>query len=137
MTDLLTLTRVHDLPPYWDGHAVLWEGWQVEPPVFLCPPPRPVRCEGCGSRAPSVTNRGLVAVWPSLTHDDLLEEEDNRRRLGSAAHMRKPRARWRLRALRCPDCQLDTVWDIETDEWWTLDHTDYGDEGSARPGGVR
>lgn len=132
MTDLLTMTREHDLPPKWNGRAVLWEGWRATPgPVFICPPPKLRCCEGCGSLAEPVSNRGLVSVWSSFTHDDLRAEEENRARLGSLAHKRKPRALWRLRAYRCPDCKLDTVWDTDTDEWWTLDHTDYGHEGSS------
>ena len=143
--DLLTLLRAHDLPPRWDGHAVWWEGWHREGwhregwhpgigPVFICPPPRrPLCCEGCGSLAEPVSYRGLVAVWASLTPEDIEREEENRRRLGSLAHKRKRRAYWRLRAYRCPDCKLDTVWDIDTDDWWTLDHTDYSDDGSETP----
>ena len=133
--DLLTLLRAHDLPPRWDGHAVWWEGWHPGiVPVFICPPPRrPLCCEGCGSLAEPVSNCGLVAVWASLTPEDIEREGENRRRLGSLAHKRNRRAYWRLRAYRCPDCKLDTVWDIDTDDWWTLDHTDYSDDGSEPP----
>lgn len=133
MTDLLTLAREHDLPPFWNGRAVLWRGWEDPEPgvTFICPPPKERHvCEGCGSTQEWVVNRGEVAVWPSLTHDDLRRENENRQRLGSLAHKRKPRSLWRLRAYRCPDCHLDTVWDMDTDEWWVLDHTDYGPEGS-------
>ena len=28
---------------------------------------------------------------------------------------------------------FDFEWDEETDEWWDLDHTDYGPEGSVAP----
>ena len=130
-------THLHDLPPRWDGRAVLWEGWStgLRAQVFICPPPpkSPPCCEGCGSLAEPVVNRGLVALWPSSTHDDLRYEEENRRRLGSFAHKRRARALWRLRAFRCPDCRLDTVWDTDTDEWWTLDDSDYGDDGSVAP----
>jgi len=38
-----------------------------------------------------------------------------------------------LYAFRCPSCGVDEVWDIRTDEWWTLDETDYGPGGSSRP----
>ena len=88
MSDLLTLLREHDLPPRWDGHAVWWEGWHPGiVPVFICPPPRrPLCCEGCGSLAEPVSNCGLVAVWASLTPEDIEREGENRRRLGSLAH---------------------------------------------------
>ena len=36
MSDLLTMLREHDLPPRWDGLAVVWEGWQYAPPVHWC-----------------------------------------------------------------------------------------------------
>lgn len=136
MTDLLTLLREHDLPPYWDGLAVVWDGWQttLRNQVFLCPPPKsPPCCAACGSLAEPVSNRGLVAIWPSLTHDDLHDDVENRRRLGTLAHKRKPRGTWRLRAFRCPDCRHDQVWDVDADETWDLDHTDYGPDGSSAP----
>lgn len=38
-----------------------------------------------------------------------------------------------LFAFRCQSCQLDTVWDKRTDEWWVLDDSDYGVEGSTDP----
>lgn len=138
VSDLLRMLRAHDLPPRWDGLAVVWEGWEGwRPsigPVYLCPPPRhPPCCEGCGSLAEPVSNRGLVAVWASLTREDIEREEQNLRRLGSLAHKRKRRAYWRLRAYRCPDCKLDTVWDTDTGHTWTLDHTDYGPDGSVAP----
>lgn len=139
MTDLLTLLREHDLPPRWDGLAVLWRGWEYDRSheVFICPPPPPRVCEGCGEpvlhrgfSAQSV-NRGLVAVSTVLSHDDLRYEEQNRQRLGALAGKRKPRALWRLHVWRCQLCKLDTVWDTDADEWFTLDDSDYGPDGSV------
>ena len=134
MTDLLTLAREHDLPPKWEGLAVLWRGWEagLRNHVIICPPPKtPECCAACGSFEEPVTNRGLVAVALFLTHDQLRAEEENRKRLGSLAHKRKPRALYRLFAHRCPDCKHDVVWDTDTDDWWDLDHTDYGPDGST------
>lgn len=144
MSDLLTELREHDLPPKWDGLAVLWRGWEYDTShqVFICPPPPPSMCEGCGERekyrgfSTRSVNKGLVAVSSILTHDDLRYEEENRERLGFAGRVvasrtRKPRALWRLYVWRCGTCKLDTVWDTDADEWFTLDHTDYGDDGSA------
>ena len=34
---------------------------------------------------------------------------------------------------RCPDCGFDTVWDTKAAQWWDLDDSDYGDEGSVHP----
>lgn len=138
MSDILTLARENDLPPKWDGLVVLWDGWQYAPSgVFVCPPPKNDVCEGC--KAPKLergfptwsTNKGLVAVSGVLTHADLRYEEENRKRLGRIAHKRKARALYRLTAFRCNVCSLDEVWDMDTDEWWVLDHTDYSDDGSV------
>jgi predicted RNA-binding Zn-ribbon protein involved in translation (DUF1610 family) len=45
-------------------------------------------------------------------------------------------ANWRnpvtsIVAFRCPGCGLDEVFDMDTEECWTLDGSDYGDEGST------
>lgn len=140
MADLLTALREHDLPPRWNGHAVVWDAWEHGDAhaVFICPPPRPEVCVGCG--APTVV-RG-VACWsrtigyradsPALPHDDHHRENEARARLPFTVQAKLPRHWWiTLHVYRCHHCQLDTVWDTETDEWWTLDHTDYGDEGSS------
>lgn len=138
MTDLLTLLREHDLPPRWDGLAAVWDGWHMPPadPVFICPP-RAVHascCEGCGSTATQPMNRGRVARVPAVTHDRIREVDAARDRLPAGQRHRIPgKALHRLVAFRCPDCQLDVVWDMDTREWWTLDHTDYGSEGSVTP----
>lgn len=134
MTDLLVLAREFDLPPRWDGLLVVqWTPWEAEPgPVFLCPPPKTrASCPACASPHPSVHARGMVALRADLTRAQWEAEEVNRARLGKLAHKRKPVALWRLRAYRCQDCRHDQVWDTDTDEWWDLDHTDYGPEGST------
>lgn len=131
MTDLLTMLRDHDLPPRWDGLAVVWDGWHAPVPVFICPPPRPSCCEGCGSTAAAVHNRGRVARVQTFTVEMILANDETRARLPEQLrHKIKPRALVRLYAFRCPDCQLDVVHDLDTAETWTLDHTDYGDDGS-------
>ena len=87
-------------------------------------------------RSPPVTS-AADTVLAILTADCLpvllAADGENRERLRSLAHKRKSIALWRLYAFRCPDCRLDTVWDHDTDEWWTLDHTDYSDAGSSQP----
>jgi hypothetical protein len=133
VTDLLVLAREFDLPPKWDGLLVVkWTPWEAQTPAFICPPPktRPC-CPGCGSPEPSVVCRGMVALRPDLTREQWEYEEENRARLGKLAHKRKNVALWRLHAFRCQDCRLDSVCDTDTDEWWDLDHTDYGPEGST------
>ena len=108
--DLLTEGRRHDLPPAWDGHPVTWRNWEkLAAAVFICPPPKiPAHCEVCGSVEEPLRNRGTVAPHPPLMP-------------------------WILYVQRCPDCFTDLVWDLNDDQWWTLDHTDYGDTGSAPP----
>lgn len=137
MSDLLTELREHDLPPRWDGRVVIWKGWEYQGTALVCPSPQPTVCEGCG--APDMhrgfptqaRNRGMVALSPSTTREQIAERDENKRRLGRLAHKSPSLALWRLFAFRCSDCKLDTVWDTDTNAWWLLDHTDYGDDGSV------
>lgn len=144
MTDLLTLLREHDLPPRWDGRAVWWEGWRPDleavGPVFICGPgARALRarvCEACGSQARPSVNRGHVARVPATTVERWHARCEAWARLpvGSRHLLPKyPSGAIELHAFRCPDCLLDTVWDRPADEWWTLDHADYGLDGSVAP----
>jgi Zn finger protein HypA/HybF involved in hydrogenase expression len=121
--DLLTLMRENDLPPRWDGRVVVWEGWKDSMPnVFICPPTKRDVCPNCGSGEPSTRNRGLVAKKRSTTLDTI---EGTAR-----AHQVGRVATWRLFAFRCTNCHHDQVWDMDLNELWDLDHTDYGPEGS-------
>lgn len=141
MTDLLTLLREHDLPPYWDGRAVWWEGWQPQlNQVFICG--RGARslanrcCEACGSRARPSVNRGHVARVPATGRERWVERCEAWARLPlGARHLlpKHPSGVIELHAFRCPDCRTDIVWDQPADRWWVLDHTDYGDQGSVQP----
>lgn len=128
MTELLALLREHDLPPRWDGLAVVWDGWQTQIEAFVCPPPKPTCCTVCGSLADPVTNRGRVARVPAVTHERIREHDEKRAHLAG-----RPPALHRLVAFRCPDCRHDQVWDTDADETWDLDHTDYGPDGSRAP----
>ena len=133
MNDLLTLLREHDLPVAWDGLATVWDGWHKPAPAFVCPP-QPSSCESCGSMVTAVHNRGRVARLPVFTVAMILANDETRARLPVALrHKVRPRALVRLLAFRCPDCQLDVVHDLDTGETWTLDHTDYGPDGSVHP----
>lgn len=120
MTDLLTLSRDHDLPPKWDGHPVEWEGWRDSIDVFICPPPRDREpCEACGCIGKPVMNSGTVTVhWP-----------DSVTAIGRT-RLRERVSRSRLTVFRCTQCRHDTVLDHNTDQWWDLDYTDYGPDGS-------
>lgn len=141
MTDLLTLAREHDLPPRWDGFAVVWKPWQTPPPVFVCPPIRDNDvCTSCRlpryhrGRPRWQTAVGLVCDRAWLDHDDYTRQQARRDRLPE--HLRhEVRTRWwrRLHATRCVHCDHDVVTDTQTGQVWDLDHTDYGDEGSTAP----
>lgn len=114
MRDLLVLAREFDLPPKWNGIDLEWRGWRELPDVnvFVCfrrgKEPPPDHCSKCGSVERSHVNRGTGTV-----------------RLGG-----KDRTAVELTVFRCPDCEHDAVCDETTGEWWDLDHTDYGPEGS-------
>lgn len=126
--------REHDLPPMWDGLAVVWGGWLAPPPAFICPPPRPECCAACGAIGPAVINHGRVARTAAVTHEQVAEVDAARNRLPPRLrHKVKSRALHRLVAYRCVDCRHDVVVDNVTGETWDLDVTDYGDRGSRRP----
>ena len=132
MSDLLTLAREFDLPPKWNDCLVEWEGWKPQPVAHLCPPPRRRDCcSGCGSPELPVVNRGYAATSALVTPAMLRRNKAARDRLGPGSLHHVPSVvLLRLYAYRCQDCRHDVVWDIDTDEWWDLDHTDYGPEGS-------
>ena len=124
--------REHDLPPLWDGLVVVWRGWPLPPPAFVCPPGHPDVCTACGSLAPALVNRGDVARSSVITRE-LVEAADRKRAAlpPSWRHKVDPLVWFRLFAFRCPDCQHDQVADQQTGELWHLDVTDYGATGPA------
>ena len=131
--------RRHDLPPRWDGRIVKWSEWDTSP-TFVCGPRGPVRvsrCEGCGSTASRATSRGTVCPLAGDTYESE-RPVVKRTRSGREyqAGVQIVTANWRhpvtsLVAFRCPRCGLDEVYDLDTEECWTLDGSDYGDEGST------
>lgn len=131
MQPTLPTDRPHDLPPFWDGRAVLWDGWRApDLTMFICPPPKPECCRACGTMARPVTNRGHVARWPAITHKQITDADDRSARLPHGLkHKINPLAYYELTAFRCPDCRHDTVLDHDG-QLWDLDETDYHDEGS-------
>lgn len=142
MADLLTLVREYDLPLKWDGRRVVWRGW-TDPyaGVFICgrrgATNRTV-CTGCGSTEPCVMNIGTVHPLPdeTFTSRPLVERTTKSGRVYVKDGAPVTRAAWpviRLCVFRCPGCKQDSVWDTTTGEWWDLDHTDYGPEGSNAP----
>lgn len=114
MTGTLRIAA-YQLPARWDGRDVEWRAWTSTEGIVMCPPPPRQPCEQCRSTAAPWMNTGIVR--PPATP--------------GVVNLRPSLAL--LSAFRCPDCLLDTVWDRDTDEWWTLDASDYGPEGSDDP----
>lgn len=123
--------RDFDLPPKWDGRILKWTDWRPDS-LKVCGPLRADACLECGSTARHSYARAVLYPHSGDTHVSLLEAAT--RRTGRA-YMRerivptKPHPR--LIAFRCPDCRTDSVIDLTTNTWWTLDGDDYGPEGSA------
>lgn len=127
----LPVARDHDLPPFWDGLAVVWDGWQARMErVFVCPPPKPECCQACGSTSRTIVNRARVAISGIVTHAMVANEDAIRRRLPAGTiSRRRVLALYGMHAFRCPDCRHDVVVDRDG-QTWTLDESDYRDDGS-------
>ena len=105
----------HPLPVAWDGREVKWSRWDTALDVHICGPAGyEPRCD-CGSKRQPFVASGLRAA------DE-----------GPGRFARRHAAK-DLRAFRCPDCGQVDVWDMDSDEWWTLDESDYGPNGSTPP----
>lgn len=129
----LPFDHLYDLPRFWDGRAVLWQGWRTRSRLELhTPPTEPWDCLQCGSHADPHTNRGRVAGSPLYSHAKIAADEEALARLPAAAQRNyKPRGRsfYRLTAFRCPSCGHDQILD-DTEHLWDLDEADYGENGS-------
>lgn len=121
---MTTAAHFHDLPPKWDSVPVQWEPWENSP-TTLCVKGLREPCGHCGSRTHPVAAHGtrIVPIPDSVVSIGLPAYGATKERIQRMA----------LLVLRCPDCRHDTVWDPWTDEWWDLDDSDYGDEGSFLP----
>lgn len=129
----LTLVK-HRLPPAWDGTPVKWDPFE-EDRIVLCGRGKwleEMRCE-CGSTRASLIAMGRRQPLPGETMETTRPTTG---RFGRTVYVPTtvPAVPVRdLTAYRCQDCGLDTVWDMRTDEWWTLGPEDYGPEGSIPP----
>lgn len=119
---------LHDLPPRWDGLAVVWYGWEALT-YHLCPPVREC-CEACGSMAGPVVNFGLVGDDPEMSPADVEHDDQVVLLAYQSGHRRQRRSWLRLTAFRCPDCGADSILD-GNGVLWRLDLSDYGDAGSS------
>lgn len=129
----MTLQLVkHRLPPLWDGQRVEWGPYEIAPAVQVCPPPKAERC-ACGSDASPSHARGLRQPLPGEMVDSTKAKLG---RFGRWVHVPARVPAWPLAdltAIRCAGCGEVTVWDMRTDEWWTLGPEDFGPGGSTRP----
>lgn len=132
---MLALVK-HRLPPVWDGNPVKWDPFKDEQ-VTICGRGstrllKVARCD-CGSTRSPLVAAGWRQPLPGETRESTHPKTG---RFGRTVHVPTtvPAIPVRdLTAQRCPDCGLDTVWDMRTDEWWELGPEDYGPEGSTRP----
>ena len=120
----LSLWARNDLPPKWDGRRVDWSEWNTDP-MFVC------------VRPASLAPRGTVYPLDGEmfeTHEPRVKRTRSGREYQAGVQI--VTANWRnpvtsIVAFRCPGCGLDEVFDMDTEECWTLDGSDYGDEGST------
>jgi len=142
MTRLHLVPTVADrpLPALWDGRRVVWDELTDQLPttldLHLTKAQRAeAACTGCGTPdSDALMSVGTVHPLPG----DLMESSVPRKskRTGRTLHVPTMVAAHPLRRLhltRCKTCGLDVVWDTQTDEWWDLDASDYGPEGSTDP----
>lgn len=128
---MLTLVK-SPLPRTWDGWQVKWDKFEESIDVQICPPPKDKRRCDCGSTREPLTARGWRQPKPGET------TESTKRKMGRFGRwvyvpvMVPAWPRPELVAFRCPDCGQDEVWDMRTNEWWTLGPEDYGPDGSTR-----
>jgi len=121
--------RPHDMPPKWDGHRVLWEGWEVPPASTMRFHAKPECCRFCGSLAEPLFNRGRVwsnpgEVTPFRRPKSYEEAAFNQRARRDGSCLGS------LFAFRCPDCRHDSVLEGSRGDLFDLDDSDYTDDGS-------
>lgn len=125
------------LPVKWDDHKVTWDEFKIEPATtleFHVTKAERLRwcCTKCGTPDREATH-AVGTVHP--LEGEMTEGTVRRRskRTGNWLNVPTMVPAWPLRVLhasRCGGCGLDTVWDMRTDEWWELDESDYGPDGS-------
>ena len=116
----------HDLPPRWDGRAVIWSPWVLADDGSLAfhSALADLACQQCGSLARQHWRSvGLVSHLATTTHEQL--------HVAVATSTAGRCGERRLSVRRCLDCGHDQVLDLTSDELWDLDATDYGPDGSA------
>lgn len=129
----MTLELVsHPLPVAWDGRRVRWDRWEDALPVNLCPPPKPDRCM-CGSTRSPFTARGMRDPAPGSTMTVTRPKRGRFGRMVPVPRQIPAYPVYDLTAFRCPACGEVAVWDMESNEHWILDDSDYGPRGSRPP----
>ena len=122
--------RAHDLPPRWDGRRVEWTEWETFRTTMVYHG-RSTACVLCLSVDEAmVTSGGILAEpgevvpirRPRTAYDALVNQRAEKRGAWIGV----------LYAFRCRECGHDQVLDGD-DNWWDLEDSDYGDEGSVAP----
>lgn len=122
-----------DLPSKWDGRRVVWRGWN-DHKAFVCrrrTKSPDAACDACGALRPPMVNLGVLDPEPGAT---FTVPKVQRSRSGRSYFRDVVKAAWPivdLVAFRCVGCYVDCVWQMSTDEFWTLDPGDYGPAGST------
>lgn len=138
---LVTSPGARTLPPLWDGRRVEWDELTEQTPTTLelfhmtkAQRAQDV-CTTCGTPGrESLHTVGVVHPLPGDTMESSAPRKS--KRTGRTIHVPitvSARPLRRLHLTRCQTCGLDVVWDSQTDEWWDLDDSDYGPEGSTDP----
>lgn len=134
----MTLVPVkRPLPPLWDGRAVAWSPFELEPTMFICDRSKRKNglhiptCDQCGHVGPKLRAIGLRQPSPGASEPG---EYIRRHRNGTPVYAQEPAPAYRdLHATRCPVCGHDQVYDAASGTVWDLDESDYGPEGSTAP----
>lgn len=119
-----------DLPVSWDGAPVIWGPPVPVGSVFICPPPKPLPCPGCKRFHLRGADSRIGYVSETLEPREVFNAGTGRGRKYPMGAVRHPK----LVLTRCLDCGHDQVYDLDAEELWDLDESDYGPEGSVHPG---
>ncbi|UOQ58572.1 hypothetical protein MUN78_07040 [Leucobacter allii] len=131
-------TAFPTLPSRWDGDVVRWDDWQELPLSSVEFHGKSYQCAACGTAARPYTSLGRRQPGTGEVFEVIRRHKTIRSRWGKSYRIPVydhatawPVIQWI--ATRCGWCGLTEVVDLDSDETWILDDTDYGPDGSRRP----